>query len=138
MFAMLKLLKRYMRVMACKIYHKLSRYSIFISATSSVFQASESHMFAELYPLFSELPARYAPLTAKQFTIFQCLRPVGYASTVSIFHRGRKSLEGLSASLGVALVSMVGWCWVRMLKILHVFYDKTAWIAVLRYAKKTM
>lgn len=51
--------------------------------TSSVFQTSESHILAELYPLLSELAARYAPLTATQlFEVATSPRPLPYQAQV--------------------------------------------------------
>jgi hypothetical protein len=53
--------------------------------TSSVFQRSESHVLAELYPLLSELAARYAPLTATQlFEVATSPRPLPYQAQVPL------------------------------------------------------
>ena len=50
---------------------------------SSVFQISESHILAELYPLLSELAARYAPLTTTQlFEVATSPRPLPYQAQV--------------------------------------------------------
>jgi len=47
--------------------------------TSSVFQRSESHVLAELYPLLFELTTRYSPLTATQlFEVATSPRPLPY------------------------------------------------------------
>jgi hypothetical protein len=51
--------------------------------TSSVFQTSESHILAELYPLISELATRYAPLTATQlFEVATSPRPLPYQAQI--------------------------------------------------------
>ena len=51
--------------------------------TSSAFQASKSHILAELYPLLSELAAGYAPLTATQlFEVATSPRPLPYQAPV--------------------------------------------------------
>ena len=51
--------------------------------TSSLFQTSESHILAELYPLLSELAARYAPLSTTQlFEVATSPRPLSYQAQV--------------------------------------------------------
>jgi hypothetical protein len=51
--------------------------------TSSIFQESECHILGEIYPLLSDLTARYAPLTATQlFEVATSPRPLPYQALV--------------------------------------------------------
>jgi hypothetical protein len=70
------------------------------SPTSPVFQTSESHILAELYPLLSEFAARYVSLTATQlFEVATSPRPLPYQAQV--LRHGLSDVAKQMAHIGI-------------------------------------